>query len=96
MEVQALIEHRGGDPVEVRNRFEGTWSSGFRVADSAEIDGQAAYQLRRGDGTVVPGWFSTDELRPSWEAVVEWQLPEEQTRPGAVAAASAEGWEGLG
>lgn len=82
--MQTTTQHRGGDPVEVRNHFEGTWLSGYLVADSAEIDGQVAYRLRRGDGSGVPGWFATADLRPSWEAVVDWQLPSfEHTYPSA-------------
>jgi hypothetical protein len=65
-----------GAPVEVRNRFEGTWCADFQVVEADELDGRPAYRVRRGDGTLVPGLFPADELRPAgWEPVVDWQLP---------------------
>ena len=67
---------RPGDPVEVRNRFEGSWCSGFHITDAASGDGALSYRVRRGDGSRVPGWFSADRLRPdTWEPVVDWQIP---------------------
>lgn len=75
---------RPGDPVEVRNHFEGTWCTGFHITDASSCDGGVAYRLRRTDGTPVPGSFSADRLRPAtWEPVVEWQIPGpfEDTRP---------------
>jgi hypothetical protein len=51
---------RPGASVEVRNRFDGSWSRGFEVA--ARTD--AGYRIRRtSDGTVLPGPFGPDEVR---------------------------------
>ena len=50
-----------GTPVEVRNRFDGSWSAGF------EVDGISggAYWLRRlSDGTLLPSVFLNDDVRP--------------------------------
>jgi hypothetical protein len=52
---------RPGRKVEVRNRFDGSWSGGFEVVE--EVDG--GYRVgRRSDGAVLPGVFGGDELRP--------------------------------
>ena len=54
-------EPRPGRKVEVRNRFDGSWSGGFEVVE--EVDG--SYRVRRrSDGAVLPGVFRGDELRP--------------------------------
>jgi hypothetical protein len=51
-----------GAPVEVRNRFVGSWSAGFAV-DHAEADG---YVIRRvSDGQSLPATFRPDEVRPT-------------------------------
>ena len=50
-----------GEPVEIRNRFDGRWIHGFAVA----VVGDAVYQLRRmSDGYVLPAWFAADVVRP--------------------------------
>ncbi|MHB8220550.1 MAG: hypothetical protein ACYDHU_09570 [Acidimicrobiales bacterium] len=50
-----------GTPVEVRNRFEGTWVRGFCVAGMAE-DG--SYLVRRiSDGSILPGSFERGAIR---------------------------------
>ena len=67
--------HQAGDHVEVRNRFERTWCSGFHITETAEAEGEVAHRLRRGDGSPLPGWFSDEDLRPAWDSVVDWQLP---------------------
>lgn len=49
-----------GEPVEVRNRFDDSWSHGFSVA----VVGEGAYQLRRlSDGSVLPAWFPAQMVR---------------------------------
>ena len=49
-----------GTGVEVRNGFEGDWSTGFEVADHVE----GAYRiLRCSDRSVLPRAFTTDEVR---------------------------------
>lgn len=54
-----------GSRVEVRSRFDRRWTSGFSVA-AVESD---AYQLRReSDGTVLPAWFATDDVRAAGAA----------------------------
>ena len=51
-----------GTPVEVRNRFNGSWTSGFEVAGATDPD---HYELRRrSDHAVLPAQFTTRELRP--------------------------------
>lgn len=49
-----------GAKVEVKARFDGTWSGGFEVVD-VEDDG---YRIRRmTDGTVLPSVFHHNEVR---------------------------------
>ena len=49
-----------GTRVDVRNRFVGTWSHGFEVAE--HVDG--GYRvLRLSDGSVLPDVFSADDVR---------------------------------
>jgi hypothetical protein len=49
-----------GTRVQVRNRFNQHWTSGFEVADVNE----AAYRLRRlSDNAVLPVAFEEDEVR---------------------------------
>ena len=62
-----------GAPVEVRNRFDGSWSAGFEVAEAlpplaAEAGTPAAdavaYRVRRlGDGSVLDATFRSEEVR---------------------------------
>lgn len=50
-----------GTRVQVRNRFNQHWASGFEVA---EVDDHEAYRLRRlSDNRVLPLPFDTDEVR---------------------------------
>ncbi len=54
-----------GSVVEVRSRFDRRWTRGFSVAAVASD----AYQLRRdSDGTVLPAWFPTDDVRAAGAA----------------------------
>ena len=49
-----------GTPVDVRNRFVGTWSHGFEVAERV----QGGYRVRRlSDDSVLPDIFSTEDVR---------------------------------
>jgi hypothetical protein len=50
-----------GTRVEVRNRFDGSWSRGF-VVDGAEEDGR--YRItRRSDGELLPTAFDREDVR---------------------------------
>jgi hypothetical protein len=49
-----------GTAVDVRNRYQGTWVRGFEVAESTD----EGYRLRRlSDGSILPEWFSRDDIR---------------------------------
>jgi hypothetical protein len=49
-----------GTPVDVRNRFVGSWSHGFEVAERV----QGGYRVRRlSDDSVLPDIFSTEDVR---------------------------------
>jgi hypothetical protein len=49
-----------GTPVDVRNRYQGTWVRGFEVAEGTD----EGYRLRRlSDGTILPELFSRDDIR---------------------------------
>lgn len=51
-----------GTHVEVRSRFDASWSPGFEVIDRAD-DG---YRIRRlSDGSELPTRFEADDLRPA-------------------------------
>ena len=57
-----------GATVDVRSRFEGTWCSGFEVAEVlTNLDRVLSYRVKRvSDGQTLPGTFSADEVeRPS-------------------------------
>ncbi len=59
MIVQSLQE---GTPVQVRARFEASWSDGF-VVDGQDDSG---YRLRRkSDGSTLPISFDPDSIRPA-------------------------------
>jgi hypothetical protein len=49
-----------GTKVDVRNRFQGTWSRGFEIAEVTD----GGYRLRRmSDGSVLGELFSRDDVR---------------------------------
>ncbi|HEY5026349.1 MAG TPA: hypothetical protein VII76_15340 [Acidimicrobiales bacterium] len=49
-----------GTPVDVRNRFVGSWSHGFEVAERA----QGGYRVRRlSDDSVLPDVFPSEDVR---------------------------------
>jgi hypothetical protein len=61
-----------GARVEVRNRFDGSWSPGFEVAEAIPAGGEVddpgtmptAYRVRRlADAAVLNGTFRPDDLR---------------------------------
>jgi hypothetical protein len=58
-----------GTKVEVRTRFDGTWSQGFEIAD-VEDDG---YRIKRmTDGTVLPSLFHRHEVRRERRRATWW------------------------
>lgn len=60
---------RIGTRVEVRVRYDGTWSPGFEVA-GIEDDG---YRIKRmTDGTVLPSLFGDDEVRREPSRPATW------------------------
>ena len=53
-----------GTPVQVRNRFDGSWASGFDVAEELTEEGPRAYRLlRRSDRAVLPASFPSAAIR---------------------------------
>lgn len=51
-----------GMRVDVRNRFDNTWTPGFEI----EALGVENCQVRRSsDGTLLPVWFSSEDIRPT-------------------------------
>jgi hypothetical protein len=72
-----MVTSSSSGPVEVRNRFDGRWSAGYDVAEVDVRDGTAQYRVRRCcDGSIVPGWFSSEELRTALagDFPVDWQI----------------------
>ncbi|HET9731086.1 MAG TPA: hypothetical protein VFP54_00290 [Acidimicrobiales bacterium] len=62
--------------VEVRNRFDGSWSRGYTIAEVILTEDTPQYRLRRfADGTMVPGTFRPEELRSVADSfVVDWEM----------------------
>jgi hypothetical protein len=54
-----------GTPVQVRNRFDGSWTHGFELTDA---DDKTAQVQRRSDHVVLPARFDWNELRPEEES----------------------------
>lgn len=56
-----------GRPVELRNRFDGSWATGFEVeAQELVAPGRPVYRVRRlSDRSTLPGWFDAEEIRPA-------------------------------
>ena len=49
-----------GTPIDVRNRFVGSWSHGFEVAERV----QGGYRVRRlSDDSVLPDIFPSEDVR---------------------------------
>jgi hypothetical protein len=62
--------------IEVRTRFDGAWVRGYEVAEETAGDNEHALRLRRrSDGTVLPAWFTPDEVR-----VISGRSPEPRRR----------------
>jgi len=58
-------QFRRGTPVQVRNHFDRSWTSGFEVAEAKMETGQDVYRLRRvSDQVVLPASFDPGDLRP--------------------------------
>jgi hypothetical protein len=50
-----------GTPVDVRNRFVGSWSHGFEIAERVA----GGYRIRRlSDNSVLPDVFPNEDVRP--------------------------------
>jgi hypothetical protein len=50
-----------GTPIDVRDRFQGSWVRGFEVA---EVDDDGNYRVRRlSDASILPGTFARDDVR---------------------------------
>ena len=55
-----------GDPIEVQNRFDGTWVDGFEVAAVLADGASRGYRIRRlSDGAVLPAVFPVDAVVPA-------------------------------
>jgi hypothetical protein len=51
-----------GDPVQVHTTFTDSWVDGFEIA---EIIPEGYRVRRRSDGSILPGYTSESDLRPS-------------------------------
>lgn len=52
-----------GDPVEVQNRFDGSWCTGFEIAEVLGSPPHWTYRIRRlSDGEVLPRIFDHDAV----------------------------------
>ncbi|HVT76862.1 MAG TPA: hypothetical protein VHD87_07510 [Acidimicrobiales bacterium] len=61
--IQAVPDYDTQFVVEVRNRFDGSWSHGFEIIETPEVDGPARYRLRRlSDGVVLPELFGAQDI----------------------------------
>ena len=60
----SAVEDAVGVLVEVRNRFDGSWSHGFEIVECLTDGGSGPrYRLRRlSDGVVLPASFTADDL----------------------------------
>lgn len=58
-----------GSAVEVRSRFDSSWSSGFEVV---EVVDHGYRVLRRSDGSILPTVFSPDEVRREHRRETWW------------------------
>lgn len=54
-----------GDPIEVQNRFDGTWCGGFEIAEVLGSPPRWSYRIRRlSDGELLPRVFEHDAIVP--------------------------------
>lgn len=58
------VAYEEGLVIEVRNRFDGSWSHGFEILEISAINATTRhYRLRRlSDGYVLPPVFSADDI----------------------------------
>ncbi len=66
---------KAGTRVEVRNRFDSSWTRGFEIAEAEpETNGGAKrYRVRRrSDGSILPVAFSEDDLREERRRSTWW------------------------
>jgi hypothetical protein len=62
-----------GTRVEVRTRFESSWTRGFEIAEESEDNGRPIYKVRRrSDGAILPVPFSEDDLREERRRQTWW------------------------
>ena len=55
--------HDGPVVIEVRNRFDGSWSHGFEVVEAIDEPAGPRFRLRRlSDGTLLPDLFAADDI----------------------------------
>ncbi len=68
-EVAGVARIQLGSAVDVRSRFDGSWSGGFAVAEvvgKGQPVSELRYRLRRrSDGAVLPRLFSHQEVVPT-------------------------------
>jgi len=64
---------RTGTRVEVRTRFESSWTRGFEIADCSDEHGRPVYKVRRRtDGSILPVAFSEEDLREERHRSTWW------------------------
>lgn len=70
MDMAAAVDRlEVGTKVEVRRRYDQSWTRGFAVA--AVVDG--GYRVRRlSDGSLVPAVFTPDDVRPARKQSMWW------------------------
>lgn len=67
-----------GTRVEVRSKFDRSWSRGFEVvelveeADDPGLDGVAVRVRRRSDGQILPALFTEDDVREEKKGRSMW------------------------
>lgn len=67
-----------GTRVEVRSKFDRSWSRGFEVVevvpepDDPALDGEAYRVRRRSDGQILPVLFSEDDVREEKKGRSMW------------------------
>lgn len=62
-----------GQRVEVRNRFDQSWSRGFEIAEiDVSSDGLRLRVRRRSDGQVLPAWFDVEVVREERRRETWW------------------------
>jgi hypothetical protein len=68
-----IVWVRTGTRVEVRTRFESSWTRGFEIADCDDSQGGPLYKVRRrSDGSILPVTFKEDDLREERRRQTWW------------------------